>query len=92
MSVTIAQVLQSTPIPPLEARLLLCAALRVTEVHLIAHREQVLTGAEHAMYQALLARRVAGEPIAYITGEREFFSRSFHVTPAVLIQIGRAHV
>jgi release factor glutamine methyltransferase len=36
-------------------------------------------------FQALLSRRAAREPIAYITGEREFWSLSFQVSPAVLI-------
>jgi release factor glutamine methyltransferase len=36
-------------------------------------------------FQKLIARRAAGEPIAYLTGEREFYGRRFEVTPAVLI-------
>ena len=83
--VTIAQALQTAGMAALDVRMLLAAMLRVSEVHLIAHNEQVLSAAEHERFSALVARRVAGEPLAYITGEREFFSRSFHVTPAVLI-------
>ncbi len=83
--ITITQALQGPGIAALDARILLAAALRVSDVHLIAHNEQVLNVVEHERFRALVARRVAGEPLAYITGEREFFSRSFHVTPAVLI-------
>jgi release factor glutamine methyltransferase len=38
-----------------------------------------------AAYEALVARRVAGEPVAYIVGHREFWSLDFRVTPDVLI-------
>ena len=83
--VTIAQALQTVGMAALDVRMLLAATLRVSDVHLIAHNELALSAAEHERFRALVARRVAGEPLAYITGEREFFSRSFHVTPAVLI-------
>ena len=83
--ITITQALQGPGIAALDARMLLAATLRVSDVHLIAHSEQALSAAEHERFRALVARRAAGEPLAYITGEREFFSRSFHVTPAVLI-------
>ena len=44
------------------------------------------TSPEHcAEHRALIARRLAGEPIQYITGETEFYGLPFHVTPAVLI-------
>ena len=73
--VAIAQALQGVDIAALEARMLLAATLRVSDVHLIAHNEQVLSAAEHERFRALVARRAAGEPLAYIMGEREFFSR-----------------
>src|SRR5690606_16699807 len=47
--------------------------------------ERLLTTEEAQRLSALFQRRLAGEPIAYITGEREFFGLAFHVTPAVLI-------
>ncbi len=72
-------------IPPLEARLLLCNVIGISAVALAAHDDVVLTGAEAAAYADLVRRRLAGEPIAYLTGEREFYGRVFALTPDVLI-------
>ena len=68
-----------------DARALLRAALGVDETHLAAHPEQILTREQGDRFAEWLRRRRAGEPIAYITGEREFYSLAFKVTPAVLI-------
>ena len=54
-------------------------------VYLLAHPERVLTQAEYAHYQSLLQRRLSGEPVAYILGQREFFGLSLKVTPTTLI-------
>lgn len=82
----IAQILQSDKsIARLEARVLASHAWNVTSSWLIAHDTDVLTSQQGTQFQALLERRLNGEPIAYITGEREFYGRSFVVTPAVLI-------
>jgi release factor glutamine methyltransferase len=69
----------------LEARILACRALGVETVWLLAHDTDALTEAQAAAFEALLARRLAGEPVAYILGEREFYGRPFRVTPATLI-------
>ncbi len=69
----------------LEARVLLREVLRRDDAWLIAHGDDALTVAQSQQYAALVARRAAGEPIAYLTGTREFYGRSFAVTPAVLI-------
>ncbi len=69
----------------LEIRVLLGHALGVTRAWLIAHEHDDLPAALLEKYQALLARRLAGEPVAYLLGEKEFFGRSFHVTPDVLV-------
>ncbi|KAB2312582.1 peptide chain release factor N(5)-glutamine methyltransferase [Betaproteobacteria bacterium SCN2] len=69
----------------LEIRVLLGHALGVNRAWLIAHEHDELPAAPLEKYQALLARRLAGEPVAYLLGEKEFFGRSFHVTPAVLV-------
>ncbi|MFN7086057.1 MAG: peptide chain release factor N(5)-glutamine methyltransferase [Burkholderiales bacterium] len=81
----IGELLRAAPIDPLEARILLQTALEVSAAYLAAHPEHVVAGARLERYLALVARRTAGEPIAYLTGAREFFSLDFKVTPAVLI-------
>ena len=69
----------------IEVRMLLQHILKVSRAYLLAHPEQVLDITQVAAYGELLQRRLQGEPIAYILGEREFFGLSFKVTPATLI-------
>jgi release factor glutamine methyltransferase len=69
----------------LEARLLLRHVLQRDEAWLIAHADETCAAADAMAFRALAARRSAGEPVAYITGAREFFGREFVVSPAVLI-------
>lgn len=59
--------------------------LNVPRVYLLSHPERELSEVEYAHYQRLLQRRLAGEPVAYILGEREFFGLPLKVTPATLI-------
>ncbi|MDR1961082.1 MAG: peptide chain release factor N(5)-glutamine methyltransferase [Gracilibacteraceae bacterium] len=68
-----------------EADLLLAHALGITRDRLYMERERRLTPAEYDAFAALLARRAAHEPYAYLTGRREFLGRDFDVSPAVLI-------
>ena len=68
--------------PRLEARLLLAHALGVPGAALLRDPDAV---ADRAAYDALLARRAAHEPLAYILGHREFWSLDFAVSPATLI-------
>ncbi len=67
----------------LDAELLMAHALGVSRSDLLLRHLDDLC--EVAGYDALVARRAAGEPLAYITGTREFWSLPFHVTPDVLI-------
>lgn len=69
----------------LEARILLGHALGVGRAWLIAHENDAIPDVALAVYGKLLARRLAGEPVAYLLGEKEFFGRTFKVNPAVLI-------
>ena len=69
----------------LEARVLAAHAWHVDTAWLIAHDTDLLSEAEIAAYQFLLLRRLAGTPIAYLVGTREFYGRPFQVTPDVLI-------
>lgn len=73
------------PLDALENRILLCHALGLTRVGLITQSERAITPDEAAQLNALVARRVHGEPIAYIVGRREFFGLDFAVSDAVLI-------
>ena len=72
--------------PRLDAQWMLLKILNKKEASwLIAHGEERLTGKELALFSQLLARRSAGEPLAYLLGEWEFYGRSFTVNEAVLI-------
>lgn len=82
---SIASLQAGLPLEPLENRILLCHALGITRVGLITQSERQLTEEEAARLSGLVGRRIAGEPIAYIVGQREFFGLPFQVSPAVLI-------
>ena len=69
----------------LEARVLAAHAWQVTPAWLISHDTDVPGITQAASLDALLQRRLGGEPIAYILGEREFFGLNFAVTRDVLI-------
>lgn len=69
----------------LEARVLAAFAWDVTPAWLIAHDTDPLSNMQFTAFTSLLTRRLAGEPIAYLTGTREFYGRSFEVSPDVLI-------
>jgi release factor glutamine methyltransferase len=75
----------SLPLDPLENRILLCHATGLSRVQLITRAEQALSADQAARLAELLRRRLAGEPIAYIVGKREFFGLDFAVSEAVLI-------
>lgn len=82
---SIAAALRQPPLDPLEARILLAHALQLTRVQLITQSDRILTADESGRISELFRRRIAGEPIAYITGEREFYGLVLHTTPDVLI-------
>ncbi len=69
----------------LEAQLLLQHILNVNRAWLIAHENDALQPNIHAAFEALLQRRLNGEPIAYILGYREFYGLHLKVTPDTLI-------
>jgi release factor glutamine methyltransferase len=83
--VQLAAILASSGIDPLDAELLLAQVLGQTRAWLAAHPDAVVS-TEHAEQFAVLAmRRAKHEPLAYILGVREFYGRSFRVTPDTLI-------
>ena len=69
----------------LEAELLVARALDLDRLRLFLELDRPLTPAEVARGRELLARRGRGEPVAYITGLREFYGRDFAVGTGVLI-------
>jgi release factor glutamine methyltransferase len=75
----------SLPLDPLENRILLCHATGLTRVQLITRADQPVTADDAAHLAELVRRRLAGEPIAYLVGKREFFGLDFAVSDAVLI-------
>jgi release factor glutamine methyltransferase len=82
---SLQQIQAALPLDPLENRILLCHATGLTRVQLITRADQALSADEAARLDALVQRRLAGEPIAYIVGKREFFGLDFAVSEAVLI-------
>lgn len=71
--------------PRLEATLLVALALGTRREWVIAHPEQHLTPAQQSYLGALLTRRLAREPLAYLRGSQEFYGRDFLVNDSVLI-------
>jgi release factor glutamine methyltransferase len=84
-AVTASILLRASPLPGLEARVLLAHALGWRRTELITRGDEPLGAQALAGYRALEARRIAGEPIAQIVGMREFHGLPFDVTPDVLI-------
>ena len=73
----------------LDAEVLMAHALGVTRSDLLLRH---LHGNEPAEYAALVNRRALQEPVAYITGEQDFYGLALHVSPAVLIPRGDSEV
>lgn len=83
---TIEQALRRHPLPRLESRMLLQHVLPgLSHAQIIAYPERELSAEAEAAFLGLAARRLAGEPMAYLIGVREFYGRDFRVSPAVLI-------
>lgn len=69
----------------LDAEVLLCHVLKKTRSHLRAWPEKELSNEQQTQFQQLIEKRIKGTPIAYLTGNREFWSRDFKVNEHVLI-------
>jgi release factor glutamine methyltransferase len=69
----------------LDAELLLARAIDVPRAYLIAHPEDTLDPAAIERYFTAIGRRSAGMPIAYISGEKEFWSMTLIVSPDTLV-------
>lgn len=78
--------LQATsPSPAVDASILLCHVLGCSPGHLIAWPDKQLSPHQAMQFEQILQQRLEGRPVAYITGEREFWSLSLKVTSDVLI-------
>jgi release factor glutamine methyltransferase len=78
------QLADSSASPRLDAEVLLGHVLRVSRAHLYSNPDQVIAAEQAAIYAQLLNERHAGRPVAHLTGQREFWSLSFRVSPDVL--------
>ena len=79
------ELLGASGLPRLESQLLAAQAARVKRSWLLAHEADDVAPNTEGAVRALFARRLGGEPVAYILGEREFFGLSLVITPDVLI-------
>lgn len=77
--------IQATGIDPVDGELLLAEALGRSRSWLYAHPEAAVPAPARARFEALLARRQAGEPVAYLLGRQGFWSLELEVSPATLI-------
>lgn len=69
----------------LDAEILLCRTIDMPRSYLFAHPEDDLDDLSCERFAALVERRLRGEPMSYITGTREFWSRELLVSPATLV-------
>ncbi|MHA0914677.1 peptide chain release factor N(5)-glutamine methyltransferase [Kosakonia cowanii] len=77
--------LQASESPRRDAEILLGFVTGKARTFILAFGETPLTGEQQEQLAALLARRVRGEPVAHLIGEREFWSLPLFVSPATLI-------
>jgi len=85
MSQTVGGLLAASALPPIEAQALAGHGLGLSRAALLADAGRALTAEDARRVERLFLRRRAGEPVAYITGEREFYGLSLKVTRDVLI-------
>ena len=85
MTPTVRQALAQSGLVPVDARALLVHVLDRDRAWLAAHAEDVLNQDQTTAFFSLVRRRHDGEPVAYLTGTREFWGLTLTVTPHVLI-------
>lgn len=83
--VPVRRALAQAGLVPVDAQVLLSHITGQNRAWLAAHRDDPLTPAQAEAFLALAKRRRSGEPIAYLTGVREFWGLPLRVSPAVLI-------
>jgi len=77
--------LKTSGSPLLDAEVLLSFIISKPREYILAHPEKQLTAAQEKKFRRLIARRGRGEPIAYLTGHKEFYGLDFLVTKSTLI-------
>jgi release factor glutamine methyltransferase len=82
---TVSAALAVSGLVPMEAKILLAHVLGRDRAWLAAHRDAELEPAKARAFDALVRRRIEGEPIAYLVGRREFFGLDLEITADVLI-------
>ena len=80
-----ARLASTSKYPRRDAELLLAHVLGCDSTALLTHPERLLSNHQEEQFEMLLKRRLASEPVQYLTGEQEFFGLLFEVSPAVLI-------
>ncbi len=79
------QLLATSDSPALDIEILLCHCLQKQSSYLRAWPEAEAPEQTEQQFQALVQRRIAGEPVAYLIGERGFWSLDLQVNPSTLI-------
>ena len=85
LHLAVKQLIASSETAQLDAEVLLCHCLQKNRSFLRAWPEHQPQPEQRDQFQHLISLRLTGVPIAYLTGQREFWSRNFKVSPEVLI-------
>jgi release factor glutamine methyltransferase len=80
-----ARLASTSQYPRRDAELILAHVLGCDPTALLTHPERLLSAQQAELFESLLNRRLASEPVQYLTGEQEFFGLLFEVSPDVLI-------
>ena len=76
---------QCTDTPRLDAELLICHILNIPKTRLITEPNQTLEAEQILAINTLVQQRIEGQPVAYLTGQRDFWDMTLKVTPDTLI-------
>jgi release factor glutamine methyltransferase len=85
LSTSVGALIKESAIPQRETAMLLERILQTSRANIAAHPERFIDAQQEHLARAWIQRRVGGEPMAYILGEREFYGVKLIVTPDVLI-------
>ncbi|MGH2516984.1 MAG: peptide chain release factor N(5)-glutamine methyltransferase, partial [Ktedonobacterales bacterium] len=84
-AIALLRATRASETPELDAQVLLAHITGEARARLLAYPERALTPAQAGAFAALIQRRAAREPIAYLTGHREFMGLDFLTDPRALI-------